>query len=182
MDQKIISHATAPTDFFTDDECEESLICHGVDKFINELSGDIRVLSIKQPWAWLIVNGYKDIENRSWATKYRGPILIHAGKDTSEYISTRQQVRGFTDINLPARHELPAGGIVGMGTITDCVESHTSRWFNGAFGFVISSARPLPFVQMKGQLGLYRLNDEVFGDFKETLRHGLIDAGGAGSY
>lgn len=38
----------------------------------------MKAISIRQPWAWLIVNGFKDIENRSWRTKYRGPVLIHA--------------------------------------------------------------------------------------------------------
>ncbi|WP_245839042.1 ASCH domain-containing protein [Yersinia kristensenii] len=38
----------------------------------------MKALSIRQPWAWLIVNGYKDIENRTWNTKCRGPVLIHA--------------------------------------------------------------------------------------------------------
>jgi hypothetical protein len=40
----------------------------------------VKALSIRQPWAWLIVTGYKDIENRSWRTNYRGPLLIHAGR------------------------------------------------------------------------------------------------------
>ncbi len=39
------------------------------------------ILSIRQPWAWLIVNGYKDIENRTWSTRFRGKVLIHAGKN-----------------------------------------------------------------------------------------------------
>jgi hypothetical protein len=38
----------------------------------------MKVIVIRQPWAWLIVNGFKDIENRSWATRYRGPLLIQA--------------------------------------------------------------------------------------------------------
>ena len=37
----------------------------------------MKAISIRQPWAWLIVQGYKDIKNRTWAAKYRGPILIH---------------------------------------------------------------------------------------------------------
>ena len=37
-----------------------------------------KALSIQQPWAWLIVNDHKDIENRDWRTHYRGPVLIHA--------------------------------------------------------------------------------------------------------
>ncbi len=40
----------------------------------------IKALSIKQPWAWAIVNGYKTIENRTWKTKFRGAFLIHASK------------------------------------------------------------------------------------------------------
>ena len=40
----------------------------------------MKALSIRQPWAWLIVNGHKDIENRSWPTRFRGPVLIHAAK------------------------------------------------------------------------------------------------------
>ncbi|RZJ91586.1 MAG: ASCH domain-containing protein, partial [Chryseobacterium sp.] len=38
----------------------------------------MKSLSIKQPWASLIASGIKDIENRTWATKYRGRIYIHA--------------------------------------------------------------------------------------------------------
>src|SRR5437016_10859136 len=40
----------------------------------------MKALSVRQPWAWLIVNGHKDIENRSWQTKFRGKLLIHAGQ------------------------------------------------------------------------------------------------------
>lgn len=41
---------------------------------------EIPILSIRQPWADLIVSGKKDIENRSWPTKFRGSFYIHAGK------------------------------------------------------------------------------------------------------
>ncbi|HDU8694716.1 TPA: ASCH domain-containing protein, partial [Morganella morganii subsp. morganii] len=40
----------------------------------------MKAISIRQPWAWLIVNGHKDIENRSWRTKYRGQVLVHASQ------------------------------------------------------------------------------------------------------
>ena len=41
---------------------------------VNELRQrkTIPALSIQQPWAWFIVNGYKDVENRTWSTKFRG--------------------------------------------------------------------------------------------------------------
>ena len=44
----------------------------------------MKALSIKQPWAWLICAGYKDIENRDWSTKFRGRIYVHAGLSESE--------------------------------------------------------------------------------------------------
>jgi hypothetical protein len=40
----------------------------------------MKELSIRQPWAWLIIAGHKDVENRSWTTTYRGPLLIHAAR------------------------------------------------------------------------------------------------------
>ena len=50
----------------------------------------MKALSIRQPWAWLIVNGYKDIENRNWRTNFRGRVYVHAGKrpdwESLEYI------------------------------------------------------------------------------------------------
>lgn len=44
----------------------------------------MKAISINQPWAWCIVNGYKPIENRDWATQFRGTVLIHAGKKFKE--------------------------------------------------------------------------------------------------
>ena len=40
----------------------------------------MKAISIKQPWAWLIISGYKTVENRKWYTAHRGDILIHASK------------------------------------------------------------------------------------------------------
>ncbi|MFI7644097.1 ASCH domain-containing protein [Nonomuraea sp. NPDC049400] len=39
----------------------------------------MKALSVRQPWAWAITHGQKDIENRTWTTGYRGPLAIHAG-------------------------------------------------------------------------------------------------------
>ena len=40
----------------------------------------MKALSIRQPWSWLIAAGYKDIENRTWHTNYRGKFYVHAAK------------------------------------------------------------------------------------------------------
>jgi hypothetical protein len=44
----------------------------------------LKAISIRQPRAWLIVNGYKDVENRIWAANVRGRVLIHAGASKSD--------------------------------------------------------------------------------------------------
>lgn len=73
----------------------------------------MKALSIRQPWAWCIIYAGKDIENRTWATQYRGPVLIHAAKTwnrqsewDAEYI---QETFGLDVISRP----FDLGGIVG---------------------------------------------------------------------
>lgn len=110
-------------------------------------------LSIQQPWAWLIVNGYKPVENRTWPTKVRGWIGIHAGKkiDAEGYQLVREN---FPQIELPTSFEV--GGIVGRARITGCVEDHDSPWFFGPYGFTMEGAEPLPFRECRGRLGFFR--------------------------
>ncbi|EOG5358339.1 ASCH domain-containing protein [Proteus mirabilis] len=119
----------------------------------------MKAISIRQPWAWLIVNGYKDIENRSWRTKYRGQVLIHAsqGVKKSEY-ERAKELTDLLGITLPTSFE--TGGIVGVATITDCVEQSESPWFFGEKGFVLTDARPLEFIQIKGKLSFFETGIE----------------------
>lgn len=120
----------------------------------------MKALSILQPYAWLIVNGHKDIENRTWYTPVRGPVLIHAGKRYGpvlhkEYVEDMEM--GF-GIALPSFEEMMAmtGGIVGQAKIIDCVKSYKSKWKNdGTWGFVLTDAKPLPFRPLRGQLGFF---------------------------
>ena len=72
----------------------------------------MKVLTIKEPWASLIINGYKKYEFRSWKTKYRGKILIHAGM-TLEYNKSLL----FKDYNL----DYHKGEIIGEVDIIDCI-------------------------------------------------------------
>lgn len=118
----------------------------------------MKALSIRQPWAWLIIQGYKDVENRSWSTPIRGPFLVHAGQtfDEDGYI----WVKAHTDITLPAREEFARGGIVGRAEIVDCVSRSRSVWFSGPFGFVLKNAAPLEFTPLKGKLGFFEVKEE----------------------
>lgn len=115
-------------------------------------------LSIRQPWAWLIVNGGKDVENRDWSTSFRGPIYIHASKGmTGEEYDYAHFFAHKLGISIPHQSQLERGGIIGKARIVDCVRESTSPWFFGAYGFVLDHAEPLPFRPFKGQLGFFRV-------------------------
>jgi hypothetical protein len=105
----------------------------------------MKILSIRQPWAYLITRGSKNIENRSWPTNYRGPVLIHA--------SLKIDKQPCVDHGLDPT-KLETGGVVGIAEIVDCVTTHRSRWFEGPYGFVLKNRRGLPFVRWTGALGL----------------------------
>lgn len=116
----------------------------------------MKALSIRQPWAWLIVNGHKDIENRSWSTRYRGPVLIHAAKGmTGAEYNDAYHFALDQGITIPLFNELDRGGIVGIATITNCSDRSLSPWFFGRFGFELADAKPLPFTPCKGRLGFF---------------------------
>lgn len=115
----------------------------------------MRALSILQPWAWLIVNGPKDVENRGWPTRYRGRFLVHAGKRWGrEQREDLARVRAqFPHLILPDTFD--CGGIVGAATIVDCVDHMDSPWFAGDWGFVLADGTPCSFVPWRGQLGWF---------------------------
>lgn len=131
-------------------------------------------LSIRQPWAWLIVNGFKDIENRDWPTRYRGRFLVHAGKKLTrkDYDEARAFVSGVSPHAykaLPDFADFVLGGVVGEARLINCVAESTSPWFTGgaannppgtvSYGFVLSHTRPLPFMPYKGRLQFFDVRE-----------------------
>lgn len=112
-------------------------------------------LSIQQPWAWLIVSGHKDVENRTWPTRVRGWVGIHAGlkvdREGYDWIQ-----REFPQIELPATAELERGGIIGRARLIDCLDEFESPWFFGPWGFVLADAEPLSLRSCSGKLGFFR--------------------------
>jgi ASCH domain len=112
-------------------------------------------ITVRQPWAWLLVAGFKDIENRPRRTHHRGPILIHAGLNMRAVNeTTRNEIARDHNIRMP--NDLDVGGIIGVVDIVDCVEHHLSPWFFGEFGWIVANARRLAFRPCKGALGFFR--------------------------
>lgn len=81
----------------------------------------MKVLSIRQPWASLIVDRVKDIENRTWETPFRGDFLVHATKWTSE----RQFYAATKPHSFRSAIET-SERIIGQATLVDCVRSSRS--------------------------------------------------------
>jgi hypothetical protein len=119
-------------------------------------------LSIKQPWAALIVAGVKSVEVRTWGTSRRGPILIHAARIPDP------RPEGWSYVSadlLPQTRQL--GGIVGVGELSACIrydnatdfqaatQQHRNapEWFQppALYGLEFQDVRALPFYPVTGK-------------------------------
>lgn len=114
----------------------------------------MQAISVRQPYAWLIVNGYKDIENRTWPTRFRGTLLIHAAGKLHRDMGWVREIAAEEGIKLPARFS--TGGIVGVVEVVSCVQRHRSDWFHGPYGFVLTRPKTLPFYKVSGQQKIFR--------------------------
>jgi hypothetical protein len=107
-----------------------------------------KVLTVRQPWAHLIIAGIKPIENRVWQTSYRGTILIHAGQSYDRWPDLEREF----EID-PKR--LVYGAVIGSVELIDIVTEHPSPFFFGPYGWVLQSPRPIDPVPLRGQLRLF---------------------------
>lgn len=119
-------------------------------------------LSIRQPWAYAVAAGWKNIENRDWRNpnpglKFRGPVAIHAsaGMTQDEYHGASSIFR-HCGYEPPSPHELVRGAIIGTAEIVDIVKQSESPWFFGRLGLVIANPRLLPEpIPCSGALGFF---------------------------
>ena len=121
--------------------------------------GEIKALSIKQPYPHHIFHDGKDVENRDWPTRGRGWFIVHAGVSKSEL-----------DRDDDLHQAMPRGGVVGMARIVDCVTQMESRWFFGKYGFVLKDAFPLAILPCKGALGFFALPPEINRQIADGIR------------
>ncbi len=132
----------------------------------------MKVITIKQPFATLIAEGIKEYEFRTWKTKYRGEILIHAGKGIDKKAMER-----FKYLNL----EYPTGQIIAKATITDCIKvddnlrdilskkdpivykgviNKTAKDWDG-YGFKLENVKKITPIPINGKLSLWDYDEEI---------------------
>jgi len=120
----------------------------------------VKCLTVWQPWAELIVMGVKDVENRSWPTRHRGPILIHAAsRMRASDLGVLAEEYG---IELD-RSALELGAVLGAVDVVECRREVTSPWHHaGACGWYLANPRRLPEpIRYKGQLRLFDVPDRL---------------------
>lgn len=125
---------------------------------------NMKVLTIKQPFASLIAEGYKEYEFRTWKTKYRGELLIHAGKGID-----KKAMEKFKYLNL----DYPKGCIIAKVTLTDCIkiddearqmleEKHSKVYENiiskkdyNGYGFKLENVEKIKPIKTNGKLSFW---------------------------
>jgi hypothetical protein len=132
---------------------------------------------LTQPYAWLVIHGGKDIENRRWNTNYRGHFLVHAAKGMkgSDYDAAWEAARRISQNlawSIPPKEKLERGGIIGdvelFGVVRPLGSGDPDQrqlaamndvqydWhFVDQFGFRLRDPLPLPFLPCKGSLGFW---------------------------
>ena len=124
----------------------------------------MKVITIKQPFASLIANGIKEYEFRTWKTKYRGEILIHAGKGID-----KKAMKKFEKYNLDDF----TGCIIAKANLTDCVlvDDNVRKMLNkkeslvysrvvedtdwDGYGFKLENIEKIEPIKINGKLGLW---------------------------
>jgi len=131
---------------------------------MRERSYCMKVITIKQPFATLIAEGIKEYEFRTWKTKYRGEILIHAGKGVN-----KKAMKKFEKYNL----DYPSGCIIAKANLVDCVEINdeirkmldkknplvyssivSHKEWNG-YGFKLEEVKKIDSIKINGKLSLW---------------------------
>lgn len=152
----------------------------------------MRGLTIQQPWAWCVVHGGKNVENRGSNWDYRGPIAIHAGARWSERGETDRRVRRAKrhgDASWPMqRGDFPTRSIVGIASLVDCHpdtgrccrpwgESSYAEWRGGTITevhhLVLDDVRPLVEpLRHRGNLGLWTVPPHIVEQVMEMAVEG----------
>lgn len=109
-------------------------------------------LTVRQPWADLIMAGAKDVENRTWSTEHRGHLLIHAGL----VIDLDAHRKHGRTLKRRSAEDYPTGVLLGVVELLDVRRDSRSRWAQrGAWHWVIAHPQRFAPIEVRGQQGLW---------------------------
>lgn len=135
-----------------------------------------KALSVRQPWAWAILHGGKDIENRSWKAvnhglNVRGEIVLHAAKGMTRYeYEDAASFMASIGVDCPPPADLTRGACIGTVEVIDVVNEHDSDWFFGPRGLVLRNPTPRVAVPVSGALGYFNWQGRITDDFPSPAK------------
>jgi hypothetical protein len=153
----------------------------------------MKALTISQPWANLIASGLKFVENRTWATSYRGPLAIHAGKG-SQYL-TPQQLAMYPTGCVVATCELVACVHIDQLREKANIEGYPQQicdkskktitevllhdFTEGPYLWILEDIRPIQDYEIRGAQGLWNIELETQLQFRQcySKKIRLVDRG-----
>ena len=128
----------------------------------------MKILTIRQPWATAIMQLGKDVENRTWTTKYRGKLFIHAGyyKPTElDFENLINTIPNFTLKSIQTINNINyiRGAILGYVTLTDIVNNSSSKWaIEGQNHWLLTNPVLLKIpVYCSGKQGLWKPDNKL---------------------
>jgi len=141
---------------------------------------ELTAITLHQPWASLIAAGKKHYETRSWATYYRGPIAIHAGKK----LHKDESLTSLLEVDLKLfDSNIPLGAIVAIADLTDCIlmdqefilkqssfEQYLGLWEIGRYAWKLENVRAIEPIPATGKQGLWKFSSDSWNpaDFGEA--------------
>lgn len=143
----------------------------------------MKAITIKQPWATLIALGEKKLETRSWQTKHRGPLAIHAGKqidiESCDYLPIKQALQKH---GIESYKDLPTSVVLAIVDLIDCHkvpneispagivfgkklegnEVYFGNYSEGRYAWELANLKVFPEpLPAKGKLRLWEWNKEI---------------------
>ncbi len=116
----------------------------------------VLALSVRQPWAWAIIHAGKDVENRSWDTRHRGVLWVHAGQRIDwDAFDTIRRITGY----CPSPEELVTGALIGHVQLTG-TGTTGSPWAEvGGLHWQLTDPVATRPVRCRGRLGLFDVRE-----------------------
>ncbi len=137
----------------------------------------MHALTIHQPWAWAIAAGHKRVENRTWSTTYRGPLVIHAGNSRE---SLSEGLEFLASLDIHPTEDMVYGACLAVAILSDVVPFNdpqralfdessiaTDPFAFGPQCWVLSEVRRLDeTIPMRGQQLLFDVPADVEREIK----------------
>jgi hypothetical protein len=129
----------------------------------------MKAITIHAPWAWAIISGYKRFENRTWETRHRGELWIHAGKSTA---SDQKANKVFDDLGIdyPKSWDDIRGKIIGRVELTRIVDPTGDPFATGPRCWELDCPQGIEPISINGRQSIWEFSQERIANRNRSAR------------